>query len=119
IQVRELDDQLNPSKKETVCISPSLKWEGGIVNEGPFVLKHDGLYFLTYSAVGYMSPDYCIGYATATSPLGPWTKQHTQGPILHKTDTVSGPGHHCFIDSPDHKELFIAYHTHQFLKEPG
>ncbi len=119
VQVRELDAQLNPSGKETICISPSLKWEGNIVNEGPFVMKHDGTYYLSYSAVGYMSPDYCIGYATAKSPLGPWTKQHTEGPILHKTPTVSGPGHHCFIDSPDHKELFIAYHTHQFLKEPG
>lgn len=118
INVRKLDKDLNPSKDVTICISPSLPWEGNYVNEGPFVLKHNGLYVLTYSANGYHDPNYCVGFATSKSPLGPWTKFPDRA-ILHKTKTVSGPGHHCFIDSPDGKELFIAYHTHQFVKEPG
>jgi beta-xylosidase len=118
ITVRKVDEDLNPAGHETVCISPSLKWEGDYVNEGPFILKHDGVYFLTYSGNGYHSPDYCVGVATSKSPLGPWTKQE-HGPILHRGWGVSGPGHHCFIDSPDHKELFIVYHTHQFVEHPG
>lgn len=118
VEVRRLNSDLVPDAHETLCITPTLKWEEGIVNEGPFVMKHDGTYFLTYSAVGYMSPNYCVGLATAKSPLGPWKKQ-ASGPILYHTKTVSGPGHHCFIDSPDHREMFIAYHTHQFIDQPG
>ena len=37
-------------------MSPCLKWEGDYVNEGPLVLKHEGTYVLTYSAIGYHEP---------------------------------------------------------------
>ena len=118
IFVRKLDDALNPVGEPVFCMKPSEKWEGGWVNEGPFVMKHNDMYVMTYSGVGYKSADYSVGIATAKSPLGPWVKSH-DGPILKRCDGVSGPGHHSFIDSPDGKELFIAYHTHQFLGEPS
>jgi beta-xylosidase len=118
LMVRRLNDQLVPEAKATLCMTPELPWEGGMVNEGPFVMKHGDTYLLTYSSNGFQDPNYQIGVATSKSPLGPWIKR-ADGPILHRTKTVSGPGHHCFIDSPDHKELFIAYHTHQFLRAPG
>jgi hypothetical protein len=35
IRVRKLDDSLVPSAESTLCITPSEKWEGGVVNEGP------------------------------------------------------------------------------------
>lgn len=117
IHVRKLDENLNPSPESTFCIKPSEDWEG-IVNEGPFVMKHNGLYYLTYSTVGYLSPEYGVAVATSKSPMGPWTK--SQGnPVLRRTADVSGPGHHCFTDSPDGKELFIVYHSHQHLDHPG
>ena len=119
LTVRKLDDRLNVLGDSVLCMEPSEKWEGGWVNEGPFVMKHDGVYVLTYSGVGYKSADYSVGIAWAKSPLGPWTKSK-KGPILHQIPkVVSGPGHHCFIESPDGKELFIAYHTHQFIGQPG
>jgi beta-xylosidase len=118
IRVHTLDDQLRPSAESTLCITPEKPWENGIVNEGPFVIKHNGYYLLTYSFNGYQDPNYSVGIAWAKSPMGPWNKT-ADGPILHRAAGVSGPGHHCFIDSPDHKEWFIAYHTHQFLNEPG
>jgi beta-xylosidase len=118
VRVHRLDDQLRVSKDSTLCITPEKPWEGGIVNEGPFVIKHNGYYLLTYSFNGYQDPNYSVGIAWAKSPLGPWNKT-ADGPILHRIEGVSGPGHHCFIDSPDHKEWFIAYHTHQFLDHPG
>jgi len=117
IHVRTVSDDLVPQKDFTFCITPSQEWEGKVVNEGPFVFKHKDTYVLTYSANGYFDPNYSIGMATAKSPLGPWTKQ--PDPILRRNKYVSGPGHHCFIDSPDHKELFIAYHTHQHLEHPS
>jgi GH43 family beta-xylosidase len=95
-----------------MCVSPTLEWEGPMVNEGPFVLRHGDTYLLTWSANPYWDRNYSVGVATAKSPLGPWTKS-TAGPILKPSDTFSGPGHHCFIESPDGKELFIAYHVHR------
>ena len=49
-------------------------WEtiDGRVAEGPFVIKHEGKYYLTYSANGYTCRDYAIGYAVSDSPLGPF-----------------------------------------------
>ncbi len=112
IHVRKLDENLNPSTEATMCISPTLEWEGNLVNEGPFVLRCGDTYFLTWSANPYWDRNYSVGIATAQSPLGPWTKS-TAGPILKSSDHVSGPGHHSFIESPDGKELFIAYHVHR------
>jgi len=115
IQVRKLDDQLNVSPDVTMCVSPTLDWEGDLVNEGPIVLRHGDTYLMTWSANPYWERNYSVGLATAKSPLGPWTK--SPQPILKASDHISGPGHHCFIDSPDGKELFIAYHVHRDPKD--
>ena len=119
INVRRLNDQLEPEEKATFCIKPDFRWEGGMVNEGPFILKKDDTYVLTYSANGYHDPNYCLGIATSKSPMGPWDKHNAEGAILHRNETISGPGHHCFTDSPDGKQMYVAYHTHQHLAAPG
>ncbi len=81
------------------------------VVEGPFVLKHKGKYYLTYSANHTRSPFYAIGCAIADNPFGPF-KKVDYNPILAKTDTVDGPGHHSFTTSKDGKRLICVYHTH-------
>jgi beta-xylosidase len=93
----------------TFCIRPDHKWEGGQWNEGPFVFKHKKTYIMMYSANFFASPRYSLGYATAPSPLGPWTKAK-ENPVLHQTATVKGPGHNAVIASPDGTELFCIYH---------
>ena len=118
IHVRALGDDLTPATESTLCITASEPWEGDNVNEGPFVLRHGETYLLTYSGMGYTSPDYAVGIATARSPLGPWTKSKA-GPILKRGAGVSGPGHHSFIESPDGKEMFIVYHVHKNPDRPG
>ena len=107
-----------------LCLQPSQSWEHPGAdwqwNEGPYALKHDGTYYLMYSANYFASPDYSIGYATAESPMGPWTKS-TANPIL-KSDLsigVSGPGHNSAAYSPDGKELFVVYHTHTDPNNPS
>ena len=70
IWVAELEKDLMTIKKETMhpCIHVSQAWEEvwPRVNEGPFVIKRNGLYYMTYSANSYESPFYGIGCATAT-----------------------------------------------------
>ncbi len=78
------------------------------VTEAPYMIKHNGTYYLIYSGNG-TGPNYGVGYATASSPTGPFTK-YVGNPILWKTATVNGTGHCSFTTSPDKTKLFIVYH---------
>jgi len=78
------------------------------VTEGPFMLKHNEVYYLMYSGTGANTPNYGVGYATAKSPLGPFTK-HPGNPIAHRGGDVLGPGHHCVVEGPDGR-LWMVYH---------
>ena len=107
------------------CLAPSQPWElppDGLAHsvEGMTVFVIDGLYYMTYSANHYKDPRYGIGYATAPSPLGPWTKA-LDNPLLARdlAAGVSGPGHNSVIASPDGRELFLVYHSHADAEEPS
>ncbi len=85
------------------------------VREGPYVIRHGNLLFLTYSACDTGKPDYKVGclWAEAKSDLmkvESWTQ--TDEPLLERADAngVFGPGHHGFFKSPDGKEDWIVYH---------
>jgi len=91
-----------------LCIEPSQAWEEWI-NEGACVIKHNGIYYLTYSGDDFRR-NYAVGYATSSSPYGPWTK-YSGNPILSGTADINKPGSQCFIRSPDNTELFMAYHS--------
>src|SRR5690606_3172737 len=69
IWVAELEPDLQTMKPNTMrpCIHVSQQWETiwPRVNEGAFVIEHEGTYYLTYSANSYESPFYGIGFATA------------------------------------------------------
>lgn len=88
--------------------------EGGI-NEGPFVLKHEGKYYLTYSQDGYTSRYYSVWQAVGDSPFGPFSKidKKDGGMILgasYENDFMTGTAHHSFIKTGN--EYFILYHAH-------
>ena len=86
-------------------------------NEGPFVMKHDGLYYMMYSANYYQSPYYGIGYAVARSPWGPFEK-YPGNPILQTSDTVSGPGHNSVVKAED-GQYYNVYHAHTHYNCPS
>ncbi len=115
IYVAELSDDMRSIKESTMqlCINPSQPWEyhREATNEGPFVLKYRGYYYLTYSGSHYETDYYGVGYATSTSPLGPWTKSSTN-PILQGDFTnLTGVGHHSFVYSPS-GALYMVFHAH-------
>ncbi|MCR5791532.1 MAG: family 43 glycosylhydrolase [Lachnospiraceae bacterium] len=100
---------------------------GGSVNEGPFVVKYDGKYYLTYSGSDFRSAQYGIGYAVADSPLGayegrgsaavaggstPSYEKYALNPVMQSNSLVKGAGHHCIVKSPDGSEYWVAYHCH-------
>src|SRR5690606_23615779 len=114
IWVAELEDDLQTIKLSTLtkCINVSQEWEEiwPRVNEGAFVVKHKGYYYLTYSANSYESPFYGIGFATATSPIGPWTK-YEANPILQKPQDLVGVGHSAMFKDKS-GQLKVVFHAH-------
>jgi GH43 family beta-xylosidase len=122
----ELTDDLSALvASPTLCIYPTQEWEGlhsmhARSTEGMTVFQHGDQYYMTYSANHYADPNYGIGYATASKPLGLWTK-YEGNPILQKNleKGVSGPGHNAIVKSPDGKEWFMVYHSHADVKNPS
>jgi len=114
IWVAELKDNLTSLKPETMhkCINVSQPWEEiwPRVNEGPYVLKRNGVYYMTYSANSYESPFYGVGVATATNMNGPWTK-YEGNPILQKPGSLVGIGHSAMFTDKKGK-LRIVFHAH-------
>ena len=124
IRIVKLKDNLIEFDGEPVLATfPTMEWEshswdGHLVNEGSFLFKHKGYYYLTYCANPFMNQNYAIGYATSKSPLGPW-KEYEGNPVLSKTDLVFGPGNGMFVKSPDGREIFIVYHVHNSPDQIG
>lgn len=81
------------------------------IMEGPTVIKIKDTYYLFYSANHFKSKDYAVGYATSSSPTGPWTK-NPSNPIIHRSIVgESGAGHgDVFIDNGG--EYRYVYHVH-------
>lgn len=115
IYVAKLSEDLLSMEEvyEDVLIEADAEWEtvDSLVAEGPFVLKHKGLYYLTYSANHTRCKDYAMGYAVSTSPVGPFAK-FSGNPILHRKGDIVGVGHHSFTTSKDGQTLICAYHCH-------
>lgn len=114
IWVAELESDLQTIETATLkkCINVSQPWEevSPRVNEGAFVMKYKDLYYLTYSANSYESPFYGIGFATASSPNGPWTK-YVSNPILQKPNDLVGVGHNAMFKDKS-GNLKIVFHAH-------
>jgi beta-xylosidase len=78
-------------------------------NEGSFVHKRNGKYYLSWSEYDTRDPRYSVAYAIANSPLGPFTKA-AANPILRQSGAVKGAGHHSIVQIPGRDEWVIAYH---------
>ena len=116
--VRLKPDLSGPASEPTLCIAPEQPWEmpaegRSHCNEGPFVLREGGRYSMTFSANHWGEPFYGIGYATAASPLGPWSKPADNPLVAADLEAgVSGPGHCSVTTSPDGRQRWIVYHVH-------
>jgi len=115
IYVAEMNDDFSAVKLDTrtLCITATEPWEiiKDKVAEGPTVLKHNGLYYLIYSANNYVSQSYAVGYATSKSIYGPWEK-YSGNPVLSMQNTGKpGTGHgDIFYDKSG--QMCYVFHTH-------
>lgn len=79
IKVATLSKDLKKVEKfyDDILIKAEENWETHdcAIAEGPFVLKHNGIYYLTYSANHTCCKDYAVGYATSKNPLSDLLKK--------------------------------------------
>ena len=111
---RLADDHITPvAGTLKYCFSVSAAWENiwPRVVEGPNMVKHNGIYYLTYSANSYESHDYAIGYATSTSLTSPEWKKSSSNPIVRRVYDLVGTGHHTLFTDAN-GDLRIAFHAH-------
>jgi beta-xylosidase len=100
----------------TECFRISQDWETRVhpINEGPWMIKRDGIYTLLYSGADGQSEYYATGCATAPTPIGPFTK-YENTPVFQDLENVSCSGHgtvipdrtgqlwHLYNQKPDRK----------------
>lgn len=84
-------------------------------NEGPFLLKYDGNYYMTYCGSHYLSPSYRVDYSFALGSSDPAKSGSyiNKGHVLLKTDdpNFNGLGHSMTVLGPDLDSYYIVYHN--------
>ncbi|HOQ04808.1 MAG TPA: glycoside hydrolase family 43 protein [Anaerohalosphaeraceae bacterium] len=117
ITVQPMSGPRMPSGPSKVVLEPQEDWEKkhGAVTEGPWMLKHNGVYYLLYSGSHAAYPDYAVGYAAADNPMGPF-RRAAHNPIIRRSEGVFGPGHGCVIRD-DAGNWWHLYHQKQTSRE--
>ncbi|HNQ88821.1 MAG TPA: family 43 glycosylhydrolase [Verrucomicrobiota bacterium] len=110
ISVQRMATPTEPAGSPKVILEPQSDWEkrSGHVTEGPWLIKRAGRYYLLYSGSGADTPNYAVGYATAESPLGPFTRA-AHNPIVQRAEGLYGPGHGCAVQD-DAGRWWHVYH---------
>ena len=87
-------------------------------NEGAFMLKRQGRYYLMWSSFDTRDPRYCVNYAVGASPMGPFTPA-ANNPILKQKGIVKAAGHHSVVQVPGQDQWYTAYHRFQIPNGNG
>lgn len=107
IAVGELNDDMISFKEGSVQV---IKHHNSF-REGTHVFYRNGQYYFTWSIDDTRSPNYSVGYATSTSPLGPINVPENYV-VLQKDPSkgIFGTGHHTTIQKPGTDEWYMVYH---------
>ena len=81
--------------------------------EGPYMLKRDGKYYLTYTGVHVVSPAYRVAYSYCEDENFYRNDAFTFGDniILNTSDSYQGLGHSSTVLGPNLDSHYIAYHN--------
>lgn len=78
--------------------------------EGPFVIKKNGRYFLTYTGNHVHSKGYRINYSVGDSPVS--FRNGMGNPVLLNTEEgIVGLGHSSTVLGPDLSTYYLIYHN--------
>ena len=94
---------------------PFIRKQPRKICRGTFMLKRNGKYYFMWSEGGWTGPDYCVAYAIADSPFGPFKKEKAK--ILQRDPNIgTGAGHHSSCKRAGEDEWYIIYHRHPLVK---
>lgn len=114
-------ETFKPISKPVVISAPDIPWECKASNtwrwnEGPAVIKRNGIYYLNYSVNCYASREYSIGCSQAVSPLGKF-KKYDKPLLCYRENDFSGPGHNNFFTDAK-GNVYTAFHIHTNYEKP-
>lgn len=102
-------DGLSLAGAATKLVKQDQEWEGNLV-EAPTLVREQDTYVLMYSANDYGNDAYTTGFATATAPTGPYTKNPE--PLLASDDldgVYVGPGGQDVVTGPDGEDHLVFH----------
>ncbi len=102
-------DRLTLTGPPTKLVDQTLTWEGNLV-EAPTLIKRGDRYLLFSSANDYGGDQYRLGYATAASILGPYTKARES--LLSTSSSRGryvGPGGQDMVIRPDGSTALVFH----------
>jgi len=107
-----VDRFVSPTRLENnprrVFPDEKVAWE-----EGPFVIRRSGAFYLFSSMGNWRDGSYHVRVARASTILGPWQRLMQDGKpyvLLRSTPRQSGPGHNSMFEGPDGR-WWICYHA--------
>lgn len=107
IRLIKVNDDMTMGSSKTLDNTQIGSW-----TEGPYLLKKDGTYFLTYTGNAVTSEGYRIGYSYATGELFSRSAfQQGDTIILNTSDEFKGLGHSSTVLGPNLDSYYIAYHN--------
>ncbi len=85
--------------------------------EGPCMFVRNGKYYFMWSEGNWTGPDYCVAYAVADNPCGPFKRI---GKVLQQDPKIAtGAGHHSVIHVPNSDRWYIVYHRRPIKEIEG
>ncbi len=110
-----------PGDIENVVLGEQYYDDESGINEGPFMVKHNGTYYLTYSSNGYKHSEYSIHQALSDNPLSGFVKldKDKGNPAMDGSQFgfMTGTAHACYTRAGD--DLWIIYHRHSTVNNEG
>jgi beta-xylosidase len=100
-------DGLSFRGARSTLLTNTKPWQGNLV-EAPEMVRHGTDHVLFYSANGFDTDRYAVGYALCRSAAGPCTDG--PGPILRSNDAAAGPGH-CYVVTDAAGQDWMLYHA--------
>ena len=88
----------------------------GAWNEGPYMLKRFGAYYMTQTGTHYLSPGYRVNYIYApkgsdVSKSSSFTHINNLNTLVSTETDFHALGHSCTVLGPDMDSYYIAYHS--------
>lgn len=125
LYIAKMESPTKLSTAQVLLTAPDYDWErvDFWVNEGPALLRHEGMLYLTYSASA-TGAYYCMGMLSIPEEgelLDPRAWKKERFPVV-KTDWekgILGPGHNSFTVSEDGTEDIMIYHARQYDEIKG